>query len=231
MIGLYITSALTLLAGTISSYLYSKQKHTLRLIFKSLASLLFCATGLLAILLSRTFSVYSLGVMAALILGLVGDIFLCLDSLLPEEKSKMLMNGIGLLAFLAGHVFFIIIFMQKAPFKLQTLPIILIIPLLFLFAHKLRLINSPKSVVIPCLVYGMFLGLTVTSTVSLYLTERSLAHLIALFAALLFTISDSTLVIRFFSVSNERKNYILMYVVLFSYYMAQSLFAITIILN
>jgi uncharacterized membrane protein YhhN len=231
MITLYITSGLSLIAATVAAYLFSQKKHTLRLIAKSLASLLFCATGLLAILMRASFSKYAIGVMTALILGLVGDIFLCLDSLIDDPKNSMLMNGIGLLAFLAGHVFFIIIFMLEAPFKLWALSIIFVLPFLFFISHKSKFVKLPKAVLFPCLVYSMFLGLTVASTLSLYITAKTLPHLLAFIAAIFFTISDSTLLIRSSSETNERKSSILMYVVLLSYYIAQNLFAITIFLR
>lgn len=77
------------------------------LIFKTLSSTMFVLCGFLAMKISGNSSDYAYMILWGLIMGWVGDLFL------HSLKNKMYHFAIGVVAFLAGHIFYIV-GLQKA---------------------------------------------------------------------------------------------------------------------
>jgi len=223
---LFILSGLSVTTALLSGLFNIKNDPAKRLVFKLLGSVLFCALGLWAMYLKGSFSAYGVGVLGALILGLIGDVFLCMKGLV-EPKKLMLFNAMGFFCFVLGHVLFVIIFLSVTQFHWQVLPLFLVAPVglgLFMIFKAL----DAKKLNGAILGYASFLGLMLMSTVNLYLNTRSTAGILAVIAAVLFTVSDMSLALREFG--NFKNKTLLIYIVQMAYYIAQCLFAITIFL-
>ena len=98
---MYVLVGICLILGFIKSFSKSKGNYDFELIAKTCGSLCFVATGILAFYLSshsgkeRT---YSLIVIIGLILGLIGDIFLCLyegGNTHPKRKNLIQTAGVA----------------------------------------------------------------------------------------------------------------------------------------
>ncbi|MDR2266321.1 MAG: lysoplasmalogenase [Christensenellaceae bacterium] len=227
MVNLYITSGLCMFLGMLASFFNSLNKQILRIIVKTVASIMFCVTALIAVVIAKEYSMYAIGVLVALLLGLVGDIFLCIDCL-TEDKGKLAIQGFGVLLFLAGHIFYIAIFMNAAPFQLWALSIVFAFPVILGVVIATGLLKIKRAMILPCIIYSILLGLTVASAISLYFTQRNTAHLLVAIASVLFAISDTFLIVRESENMTTKNVNRLMYIVLFTYYAAQCMFAITI---
>lgn len=215
-----------MISAALSGYFNAKEKPSLRLIAKLIASLMFCAAGLTAIFLSKNYSSYSVFVTAALILGLLGDVFLCMNGLV-NKRAELLFDGLGVVTFTLGHIFFISIFLSMAPFKWYLLPAIIVLPAALSYLMKIKFINAGK-LSLAFVLYSCILGLMAVSAVNLFISNINALGAVILAAGLLFTASDISFVIRRSGNISDRAKKILIYVVLITYYAAQSLFAISI---
>ena len=83
--------------------------------FKMLASAVFVAAGVYAFMSVPAKSFYSKAILAGLVAGFVGDIFLTLDPFIKDKKSKMNTAAIiiGGLCFLFGHICYIGAFVKE----------------------------------------------------------------------------------------------------------------------
>lgn len=217
----------SVLLGILSGIFNLKNRPLLRLIAKMAASLTFLAVGLAATALTERTGLYPILVVTALILGLLGDIFLCLHAL-TDPKSRQMFDAIGLAFFALGHLFFIGIFFSLAPFYWWLLPIIVVLPVALLIAMRLKVIKGGKMTV-PMVVYATMLGLMVISSVNAYLHLKTVSTHVALVAAVFFACSDTFLTFKDYG-HRWKDNPVLIQLVLITYYAAQAMFAITIIL-
>jgi uncharacterized membrane protein YhhN len=221
---LYILSGLSVAAALLSGLFNIKENPVKRLVYKLLGSVLFCAVGLGAMYARGSFSTYGIGVMSALILGLIGDLFLCMNGL-AEPGKLMFFNAVGFFCFLLGHVLFVAIFLSVTTFHWQVLPVFLVVPLglgLFMISGML----NAKKLNIALLGYSSFLGLMLMSAVNLYLNTKNIAGIFAVIAAVLFAVSDLSLALREFGKFINKK--FLIFDIQVTYYIAQCLFALSI---
>ena len=228
---MYVLVGICLILGFIKSFSKSKGNYDFELIAKTCGSLCFVATGILAFYLSshsgkeRT---YSLIVIIGLILGLIGDIFLCLyEGGNTHPKRKNLIQTAGVAFFFLGHLCYMFNFLMLEEFKLYLLPTLIVLPIIYLiFACKV--LTSSKAQNIMLIIYYLALNLILTSSINLMIVRGVNAFtLLNLIGCVLFITSDSVLGVSWFAPSLKLPKTHYYYIIL-SYYTAQCLFALSI---
>ncbi|MBQ4207234.1 MAG: hypothetical protein II621_02925, partial [Clostridia bacterium] len=125
--------------------------------YKMICSALFFVAGLLAVKISHNHTPYATLILWGLALGWVGDFFLHLIT------DKVWVFGIGLFAFLGGHICYILAFQrairdtypQYGFFRWYEIPIILAVVALFaLYAWK-KQIKAKLYMAIPVALYAL----------------------------------------------------------------------------
>lgn len=226
MVFLYILGGLSIITALFSGYFNVKDDPSKRLLCKLIASALFCAVGLGAVYIKNSFSAYGVFVMGALILGLLGDIFLCMKGL-ADGKKLMLFNALGYFCFAIGHIAFAAIFLSITRFNWYMLPVMIAVPAILGVLMLIKVLDA-KKLNIALLAYALLLGLMVMSALNIFVNNRGPAGILSIVAAILFAASDLSLAIREFG---KIKNKVpIIYLILATYYTAQCLFAITIAL-
>ena len=152
-------------------------------------------------------------VIAALVFGWLGDIFLLV-------KSKTIFMLLGICAFALGHVFYIgeLLSGYPAPHILMLIPFALC-AVWMTFVWKKLLPYAPKSLRKPGFCYALLLSLTGLSALYLLLITHKPAYLVAFVGGLFFLLSDTLLTGNQYRKELRHGNF---YVML-TYLLAQSL--------
>lgn len=228
---LFFIMAVTILLSFLTVTLQVKQFHAFRFISKCVASLGFMTMGILALSLQKTLETWHFAVIAALLLGLMGDVFLGTKDLIKEKHKDPLMLS-GLLFFLFGHIVFIIVFFILAgDFFYWMISLLVIFPIAIFTLIKLKIIN-PKNAVVPILAYSLIIGAMAVFSLNYFIVSSGSARGIVVFiGALLFCLSDTLLTFfNFREFKQEKSKYILSYIYLPAYYTAQTLFVLAMVL-
>ncbi|MFA5449381.1 MAG: lysoplasmalogenase [Clostridia bacterium] len=229
MTHLFVLGGMSLLFSALSGYCNARGKHSCRLVAKLSASLMFFLVGLGALNYTKEYSFYATLVLLALMFGMFGDVFLCINPL-AEGKNKLLFDSLGLATFLVGHLVFIVIFLSQTHFNFYLLPILLVMPAGLIVLNLIKVMNLGKLA--PAYIaYSVILGLMMISTINYYINMPSTKSLMALIAGILFSVSDCTIAYRKFGKSSKAVHTVLIFIVLLTYYTAQVLFALTIAIN
>ena len=219
-------------------YSWPKKCRT-SLIYKMVCSALFFAVGLLALKISGNVSAYATLILWGLALGWAGDFFLHLIT------DKLWVFGLGLFAFLGGHIFYILAF-QKAlgfmthegaePFRWQEIvAVVCILALFALYAVKKK-VKQKVILVIPVVLYAVTISAMLAKGFRLcfenaltwgYAPKLPLFLTVAL-GAVLFILSDATLGMILFA--GHEKNRPLKIFNIATYYAAQVLLGCSIFL-
>ncbi|MDE7190869.1 MAG: lysoplasmalogenase [Clostridia bacterium] len=227
---MYILVAVCIALGIFKSYSRNKGNLDFELIAKTCGSLCFVVVGVLAFYLtehSGKEKSYSLVVILGLILGLIGDIFLCLYDCYSDTKRKNLIQTVGVAFFFLGHLCYMFNFLSLEPFKLYLLPTLIVLPIVYIiFACKV--LTSSKAQNVMLCIYYFALNLILTSSINLMIVRGVNAFtLLNLIGCLLFISSDTVLGLSWFAPSLKLpKSYD--YYIILSYYAAQCLFALSI---
>ncbi len=202
-------------------------------VFKGLASLCFIFTGLFAFVGNENCPSYmgALAVTGACF-GLIGDIVLDLKYVYETDADKYL--KIGFLSFLIGHIFYIASMIYAYGANLYVLIFTVIcffFGILFaLGAEKIFKLNYGKFRLITVL-YTSVLNSTVGLAVGFLVAEPSLHTGIFTAGMFLFLISDAILSRTYFSpVEKDRESRVALVLNHSTYYAAQYLIAISLIL-
>lgn len=228
MIAIYILSALSVILGTLSGYFNIRKNATRRIFFKGLASLLFLAVALIALFIKGS-SIYSILVLGALILGTIGDLYLCMNENIALKEKTTNLFLIGGACFFGGHVLFGVVYLVSVPFELYLIPCLFVLPALL----GVALLVGKKKISLGKFVpfgfaYGFILNLMLVVTINAFIHNYNNAFgILSLVAGILFVVSDGSLFFKEFS--HLKGNPILIYVVLVTYYVAQCLFACSIL--
>jgi YhhN-like protein. len=224
---------LLLLAGAAALAFYIREKiraYTVKaVLLKATVSVLFIAVGVLGMAVSAA-NPNLMGplVVMGLVCGLLGDIWLDLKNVFPEQKKPFLYAGFT--AFGIGHVLYIAgmferFFPSDAP-AYAIVPIVLAVVLSFgnaLLEKPMKLdYGHMKPVVIA---YGalLFSTLLVSGSLAFYHGWNEQALNLFFVGAVLFTISDLVLSKTYFGTGHERSiDFVLNYA---TYYPAQFLIA------
>lgn len=230
-----ITCIILIVLGAISLVFYLCEKcnkYSLRgVLIKSVVSILFIATALAATL-QNTGHKLSILVIAGLILGLLGDIWLDLKYVYPKDDK--LYTYAGFIVFGVGHILFIIGMLLE--FFSGWSAWFLLIPfggaILFSIANlvlekPMKLAFKDYKVIVS--IYAFLLALNpFTSLLLCILTGFKITSLVMLFlGGVLFVVSDLVLSKTYFGEGHEKPlDFILNYV---TYYGAQLLIAFSVL--
>lgn len=223
---IYVFGAISVLLSVATVILENKGQLALKYIVKTVASLCFVFVAAFAIMRAPVFMNRHVIVFLALILGMLGDIFLSSGSICKDEKQLELLNLCGLLFFLCGHILLIVwLFGFAETFNYWLLALPAVMPVLMFVMNKLKVIEPGKALV-PCLAYAAVIGLMLASAINAFTVTGGTLGALIMVAAALFTVSDTCLAI--FNFGKNVKAW-LKYLYMPTYYVAQVLFAITIL--
>lgn len=236
-----ILTILCLVFGVLKSTFRSKDKPINELFFKTCGSLTFVCLGILSFYIALTSSltseidskeltVYGLAIICALILGLLGDIFLCLHDLFRSTEKRNFVQYVGITFFFLGHIFYMFNLFSLEKFNLYLLPFIIVLPLIciILIATKTIVLNKMQSVFV--VIYFIALNLIILSAINIVIVQGfNIFSTLILSASILFISSDIILGLSWFSpVAKEKFHRHYDFYIILSYYLAQCLYAMTI---
>ena len=222
-----LLSVASVAVSILAALLRNRGREKGRLLAKLAASLLFCGIACLAACArAAPMNSYAALMLAALTLGLIGDVLLGLDRLAAENCQNFLFL-VGGTPFFLGHILYISLLLSYAPLRPGLLLILPLVPLFFLLLQRLKVVRLGKLLV-PLLIYGLVLGGMMLSTLNVALLGGALGRLMLL-PGILFTISDTSLFLQKFGKEKlGRALPALAYSVMLPYYGAQCLFAMSV---
>ncbi|MDE6758113.1 MAG: lysoplasmalogenase [Clostridia bacterium] len=228
---LYILVAVCLIFGVLKAHSRSKGNADFELIAKTCGALTFVCLGILAFYLSKPATEnmsYGLAVIIALVLGMLGDIFLCLDDANSHPNRKNLIQAIGVLFFFLGHICYMINMLTLEPLKLYLLPTLLVFPLIYVILCLTKVLTSGLAQNILLAIYFLALNIILVSAINLIIIYGATAFtMLLLFASALFISSDIVLGLSWFAPKAKlHKNHD--YYIILSYFTAQCLFALSV---
>ena len=177
-------------------------------IIKAVTSLLFVSLGVIG-WYSSGLSIFGLFVIIALVLGLMGDIWLDLKYVFKEQDEAF--TYAGFISFALGHVMYITgMFLQ---YYVKGNPLHIIIPLCagiiagaltVMLEKPLKLQYGNKKLI--CFIYGSLLFSMVACALSLTILHKfnSITLIMVFGGGLLFAISDLILCMTYFGEGHER---------------------------
>lgn len=199
------------------------KKHPLE--FKMLCVFLFLAVGMLSALKVGTFTAYSICILSALVSGGMGDFFL------SYKKNKYFM--VGLAFFAIGHLIYSYAFLCQGNYLSSAYMILVAVITavltlsLFIFS-KLRMKLGSKQ--IPFTIYGavlaFFFTCAVVSGIVAIIKSNIIFGLCLIVGGILFSFSDLLIGAKF---GGMRRPKIFHYFVSYTYFTAQTLFALSIL--
>lgn len=232
MIIVYVLMALTIVLSIITVTLQTKAYLGMKFLIKSLASFSFMAMALAAIALLPKVEIWHICVIAALLFGLMGDIFLGTKGIVREEYIEPLLLA-GLLFFLVGHIIYIIVFMTIInSYVIYLFAIVIVFPLIIYVLMKKNFIE-PKKATLPIIMYSSIIALMFVAALNFIIaTKGSTKGVLVFVGAVLFTLSDLLLV--FYNFRDFGNNLLIKNTIAFvympTYYVAQTLFVLAMVL-
>ncbi|MBQ3904463.1 MAG: lysoplasmalogenase [Eubacterium sp.] len=206
---------------------------------KMLASSIFVLSGVIAYWACGG-DTYSKLIISALVCGIIGDALLSCDPFFSEKNKKkgiIVTTIVGAAFFLLGHALYIVAFIKEIK-RLEAFRLPVFLAVLFLgigvaVGATLILKLKPGKIGPPMLVY--VLGLSAMGALSINLAlfgyrGAPLLQFLLVIAPIMFMTSDATLGLKFsdndrFSTAKMR------YLTLLTYYPAQMIFSVTIVLR
>lgn len=196
---------------------------------KTIASCCFILTAIAATNQNKPFIGFGSLMIAGLILGMLGDIWLDLKWIYLQDKDSYLYSGF--ISFLFGHVCFVIAIFLSSPWETWTIATAilsaLVIALIAILIEKPMKMKYGKFKLIVFL-YSFTLALTMTSLmVTAYITNFQKVWVVMSVGGLLFLLSDLVLSGMYFAQGKNTKLNIIVNHSL--YYAAQFAMAATIL--
>lgn len=221
---IYVFVALTAIFAVATIITNAKKMFTAKLIFKTTASLFFVLIGV-ASLNRATYQSWQALILAGLVFGLVGDIFLSVVSADPGDQK--IFDAFGIVTFTAGHLFYILAFAElTSNFNLWLLILVAVCPLLIFALEATKVLKMSLTMKIGAVLYALVISTMLAFAVNVYLElGRTNLTVYILIGAVLFIISD--LVIAFRNFSKYKDNQVLALTLGF-YYVAQIMLALSI---
>jgi uncharacterized membrane protein YhhN len=181
---IYYLSILALLSGLLCIRAKYKVSQYQLLIFKPLTLFLIISIVILFPVIDQKYKIF---ILTGLLFSLLGDVFL----IFPQQHFTK-----GLLAFLLGHVFYIIAFIVSAGFyhtEWIYLPIVLVS---ILYLKNILPYSGKKT--IPIIIYIIIIAIMGWMALERLYSLQTLGALLAATGAILFMISDSILALNKF---------------------------------
>ena len=214
--------------------------------WKTIAATLFVAYGVFAFFMAknawgdRFFNAFAQDMVIGLSLGWLGDVLLHLTAL-SKKPSKAFEGGAfvsGLVAFLVGHIFYVIAFIKGikaighwSKSTMLTIVVEVVILLAAFVAAQFVVKLKLGIAAIPVALYAATISTMLVSAVTLaiHCASYSIAlSIIVAVGAVLFVISDSTLVFCLFGSEKAKNSFPLKVVNLTTYFIGQMMLASTI---
>lgn len=254
----FIVAGLGLLNVIFFLFVRDKDSSPIAIVSKTVSSLLFVLTGIFSFVyrfneatLSSHDALFYILIIAGLICGMVGDIFLdfrvYFKSLYHHNEigtdKSLLMTSFGISMFGVGHVFYLIALIYHYPTLWMYFLMAFGIAAIFMSFNQILGVKVLKNMnyrthLLVCTVYGIILATFLFSAIFLFIKNpHSIGLLLLMIAAIFFSVSDYLLSIMYFSKDEKyllpgRKNpewrgYILINHA--TYYIAQFLIALAIL--
>lgn len=228
MVLVYFIMAVTIILSFVTVYTQTKGYMGTRFLLKILSSFSFMIMAFVAIAVVGKVELWHILILTGLLFGLLGDVFLGTKGIVTERYIEPLLL-FGLIFFLIGHIFYIYVFITIAQsFLLWLLILIIVLPIVVFGMIKIGVMN-PKRATIPIYFYSLIIGLMLISAINYIVTTTFTAKsIVIIIGALLFTLSDLLLGIYNFGNIKEKTKARVAFVYMPSYFIAQTLFALTI---
>jgi uncharacterized membrane protein YhhN len=207
----------------IAVYYSFQKKQSEKLIFKSVASVSFVLVGVFS-MLHTIFSTWQVLIIAGLVFGLMGDIFLAVT--VSDSKDKMIFDLFGVAAFVVGHICYILAFSVIAPrFNLWLIFLIVAFPAAIVLMQALKVFKMNLRDNIIALGYSSLLGVMLAFAVNVTVCRgSSLCYVFLAVGAALFAASDVVRCLSMHSVRLKDNKYLSFS--LLAYYAGQLLIAL-----
>ena len=176
-------------------YLEQQKKYVPAVIQKGAASLVFVLIGFLGLSVA-TIPTFAKVVVAGLVFGLIGDVCLNLRFVLEKAGQKIFLGGI--LAFLIGHILYLVALVPLAA-KLWIWLISGLLIAAVLLYWILTSVEAEKAFKVFGVVYIGAVVLMTAVSVGVYVTRRTPGALLYMIGAVLFTASDIILIFNTFT--------------------------------
>ena len=204
---IYVLAAITAVLSVVVVALENKGILAIKYVLKTVASLCFVMIALLS-MAKGGYNNWKILVIAGLVFGMLGDIFLSSNNVVADKKTLGVLTIAGGLFFAVGHVIYVVWLLRFVEgFNYYTLFAVFGMPALF---------------VVLSLLGTMLMG---AINVYVFLSPEKIASLI-LAGGILFTTSDLVLAYYNFGHTEQTK---VKYIYMTTYYAAQILFALTLL--
>lgn len=229
-IAAYVFTGICSLFALMKSYYSANKQYYKELSFKTLASLAFVAVGIFALLANdKAVGVYGLFVLLGGVLGVMGDLFLGVDSLFKDTKEAAFVHAWGVVCFLLGHISYAVAMLTAFEFKPCLILVIFIMPALYVAVGvtKTKIFQNKLQGAFMT-IYFASLGLGVAAAINaMIVSAAGTASIMMLCASLLFVVSDCVLGFTAFSNKRVIPTSVKAWVVPVTYYAAQLLYMLT----
>lgn len=197
---------------------------TLRTLLKAIAGVGFVAVAVSAFISNPVNRLNFSLIMCGLLFGMAGDFLLAMREVKPRRQDAFTMAGIG--AFLAGHIFYIILFYCIDSISFLAPVIAAVVGISIIVACKYVFKFEFGKLFIPACIYAVVIMYMLLCAIFVAITAYSIVTLHLLIGAVLFVISDLILSFIYFS---PKKIAILGGFNLTSYFAAQILIALSLL--
>ena len=225
---IYASLALGLLFFILFVIKCHKQRSVGGVFLKNMISVCFIITGVIALIQNPTRYLYGILILAGLVFGMLGDIYLDQKWVYPADDKKYLYAGF--ISFAIGHLFYIpaIIITAEIPLRLMWIPAVFAV---FVCAFVLITEKPTKQDFgefrITVMLYGLVVaGMAGTSMVAACYTKQP-TFICCAVGGVMFLLSDLILSPMYFG-PKEKNNPTNFFINHLTYYVAQYLLAFSI---
>lgn len=209
--------------GIASSMMTLNRRSVPAFWLKMAGSLCFLTIGFMNAFYS-TDGVFAVGVLAGLFYGFAGDAFLAAPSVLPG-RARIYQAG-GVLCFAMGHVLYCAAMIGYYGISVWSFVFAAVLLAGVLFWTASANVRA-GPLMLPGTIYMAFVCMMAGTALSVLITRFSVSAVLFAAGGLLFALSDTVLILNAFS---PKKNLLTHYGVLMTYFPAQSLIALSLLL-
>jgi len=194
------------------------------LILKTVTSIFFMLTALIALSQNEDAQKYSYFIIAGLLFGLIGDIALDLKFVYPQDDA--LYTYSGMTSFSLGHVFYLTALIFYFGFNVWALVAAVVIAAAVLCVTKFAMKFDYGKYIWITAIYSLLLMYFMCQSVYTVITSFSLSTLYLAIGGVMFALSDAVLSMEYFGGKNSKA---LIAVNHITYYLAQYAIALSIL--
>lgn len=233
MVGIYVFMGITIAFSIATAYAQEKGVFGIRFLIKCLASSSFMIMGFLALYKVKRIDVWQIGVIIGLLAGLIGDVFHATNGIVETKFTNPLQLS-GVVFFWISHLIYVMAFNTLfRNFNSWFFIIIAGIPVIvYILIIKKKIPCHPQAIV-PMLFYALIIALMLAIASNILLESKASTQGVIIFVgALLFVLSDLLLGFYYFFdfKDNKKEKSIVAFIYMPVYYIAHTLFALSITL-